>query len=94
MITAGELDYRIVFTQATQAFNAARLRDIPARMVLFPDENHWILQAQNSILWQREFFNWMDTWLKPDSQARKAYDARQDSIAKLKQQQIPFAAAK
>ena len=84
MITAGELDYRIVFTQATQAFNAARLRDIPAKMVLFPDENHWILQPQNSILWQREFFGWLDTWLKPDSPARKQYDARQDSIAARK----------
>ena len=66
MITAGELDYRIVFTQATQAFNAAKLRGIPARMVLFPDENHWILKPQNSIVWQREFFAWFDKWLKPE----------------------------
>ncbi len=65
MITAGEKDYRIVFTQATQAFNAAKLRGIEARMVLFPDENHWILTPQNSILWQREFFGWMDKYLKP-----------------------------
>ena len=91
MITAGELDYRIVFTQATQAFNAAKLRGLPARMVLFPDENHWILQPQNSVLWQREFFKWFDTWLKPDSEAAKQYKAEQDSIAKLKATQIPFA---
>ena len=65
MITAGEKDYRIVFTQATQAFNAAKLRGLDARMVLFPDENHWILTPQNSILWQREFFAWMDKYLKP-----------------------------
>ena len=65
MVTAGELDYRIVFTQATQAFNAAKLRGIPARMVLFPDENHWILKPQNSIVWQREFFSWLDRWLQP-----------------------------
>lgn len=82
MITAGELDYRIVFTQATQAFNAAKLLNVPARMVLFPDENHWILKPQNSMLWQHEFFNWMDAWLKPDSQAAKDYKAVQDSIAK------------
>lgn len=67
MVTAGELDYRIVFTQATQAFNAAKLRGIPARMVLFPDENHWILKPQNSIVWQREFFGWLDKWLKPEA---------------------------
>ena len=67
MITAGELDYRIVFTQATQAFNAAKLRGLDARMVLFPDENHWILKPQNSILWQREFFKWMDKYLKPEA---------------------------
>lgn len=84
MVTAGELDYRIVFTQATQAFNAARMRNIPARMVLFPDENHWILQPQNSILWQREFFGWLDTWLKPESEAAKRYKAAQDSVAAIK----------
>lgn len=66
MVTAGEKDYRIVFTQATQAFNAAKLRGLEARMVLFPDENHWILKPQNSILWQREFFGWLDRWLKPN----------------------------
>ena len=85
MITAGELDYRIVFTQATQAFNAAKIRGIPARMVLFPEENHWILRPQNSLLWQREFFRWLDTWLKPDSEAAKAYKLEQDSIAKVKE---------
>ena len=85
MITAGELDYRIVFTQATQAFNAAKIRGIPARMVLFPEENHWILRPQNSLLWQREFFRWLDTWLKPGSEAAKAYKLEQDSIAKVKE---------
>ena len=80
MCTAGELDYRIVFTQACQAFNAAKIKGLPAKLVLFPDENHWILKPQNSILWQREFFNWLDTWLKPDSEPAKAYKAKQDSI--------------
>ena len=80
MCTAGELDYRIVFTQACQAFNAAKIKGLPARLLLFPDENHWILKPQNSILWQREFFKWLDTWLKPDSEAAKAYKAQQDSI--------------
>lgn len=68
LITVGELDYRIVFTQGMMAFNAAKLRGIPARFVSFPDENHWILKPQNAILWQREFFAWLDRWLKaPDN---------------------------
>ena len=84
MITAGELDYRIVFTQACQAFNAAQIRGIPSRMVLFPEENHWILRPQNALVWHREFFKWLDTWLKPDSAAAKAYKAEQEAKAKIK----------
>ncbi len=60
----GELDYRIVATQGMQAFNAARLRGIPAQFLYFPDENHWVLKPQNGILWQRTFYNWLDRWLK------------------------------
>ncbi|MCK9203189.1 MAG: S9 family peptidase [Bacteroidales bacterium] len=60
----GELDYRIVATQGMQAFNAAVLRGIPAELLCFPDENHWVLKPQNGILWQRTFFNWLDKWLK------------------------------
>ena len=84
MITAGELDYRIVFTQACQAFNAAQIRGVPSRMVLFPEENHWILRPQNALVWHREYFKWLDTWLKPGSPAAKEYKAQQDSIAKIK----------
>ncbi|MCK9423722.1 MAG: S9 family peptidase [Bacteroidales bacterium] len=60
----GELDYRIVATQGMQAFNAAILRGIPAELLYFPDENHWVLKPQNGVLWQRTFFNWLDKWLK------------------------------
>jgi len=65
MITHGELDYRILASQGMMAFNAAQLRDIPSRMLVFPDENHWISKPQNGILFQREFFRWFDQWLKP-----------------------------
>lgn len=64
MISHGELDYRILASQGMAAFNAAKLRGIPAEMVIFPDENHWILKPQNAILWQRLFFRWFDKWLK------------------------------
>ena len=64
LIIHGELDYRVVFTQGMTAFNGAILRDVPAQYLHFPDENHWVLQPQNGILWQRAFFNWLDKWLK------------------------------
>ena len=57
--------------------------------MLFPEENHWILKPQNSILWQREFFNWLDTWLKPGSEAAKAYKAKNDSINAAKAAAAP-----
>ena len=60
----GEKDYRINANQGFGAFNAARMRGIPAELLIFPDENHWVLKPQNGILWQRTFFGWLDRWLK------------------------------
>ena len=60
----GEKDYRINYTQGMSAFNAARMKGIPAEFLVFPDENHWVLKPQNGILWQRTYFNWLDRWLK------------------------------
>ncbi len=64
LVVHGELDYRIAATQGMQAFNAAILKGVPAELLYFPDENHWVLKPQNGILWQRTFFNWLDRWLK------------------------------
>jgi dipeptidyl aminopeptidase/acylaminoacyl peptidase len=60
----GEKDYRINATQGMSAFNAARMKGIEAQLLIFPDENHWVLKPQNGILWQRTFFGWLDRWLK------------------------------
>ena len=60
----GEKDYRINATQGMSAFNAARMRGIEAQLLIYPDENHWVLKPQNGILWQRTYFNWLDRWLK------------------------------
>lgn len=60
----GQRDFRIEYTQAESAFTAARMRGIDAQLLLFPDENHWVLKPQNGILWQRTFFRWLDKWLK------------------------------
>lgn len=64
----GEKDYRILASQGMAAFNAAKLRGVPAELLIFPDENHWVLKPQNGILWQRTFFRWLDKWLKPEKQ--------------------------
>ena len=64
LVIHGEKDYRILASQGMSAFNAAVLRGVPAQMLIFPDENHWVLQPQNGILWQRTFFSWLDKWLK------------------------------
>ena len=60
----GEKDYRILANQAMAAFDAAKMRGIEAELLIFPDENHWVLKPQNGILWQRRFYNWLDRWLK------------------------------
>lgn len=60
----GELDYRVVVTQGMTAFNAAILKGVEAEYLYFPDENHWVLQPQNGILWQRTFFSFLDKYLK------------------------------
>lgn len=62
----GEKDFRILASQGMAAFNAAKLRGVPAQLLIFPDENHWVLKPQNGILWQRTFFAWLDKWLKPE----------------------------
>jgi dipeptidyl aminopeptidase/acylaminoacyl peptidase len=64
MLVTGAKDYRIPYTESLQAFNVAQLRGIPSKLLFFPDENHWVTKPQNSILWQREFFGWLDKWLK------------------------------
>lgn len=61
-----EKDYRILANQAMAAFDAAKLRGVPAKMLMYPDENHWVLKPQNGILWQRVFTDWLDEWLKND----------------------------
>ena len=60
----GEKDYRILANQSMAAFDAAKMRGVEAQLLVFPDENHWVLKPQNGILWQRTFFAWLDKYLK------------------------------
>lgn len=60
----GMMDFRIPYEQGMAAFNAAQMMGVPSKLVIFPEENHWILQPQNSLYWHREFFGWLDKWVK------------------------------
>ena len=64
----GEKDFRILANQAMAAFDAAVMRGVPAELLIYPDESHWVLKPQNGVLWQRTFFEWLDKWLKPAKQ--------------------------
>ncbi len=64
LIITGENDYRIPYTQSLEAFTAARAHGIPARLVSFADEAHQVFKPQNSLVWNREFFGWLDKYLK------------------------------
>ncbi len=64
MIVQGGTDFRVPIEQGLEAFQAARLRNIKAKLLYLPNENHWVIHPQNSITWQREFFKWLDETLK------------------------------
>ncbi|MBE5034274.1 S9 family peptidase [Gallalistipes aquisgranensis] len=70
LIFTGEKDFRIPYTQSLEAFTAARVRGIPARLVAFEDEAHQVFKPQNSLVWNREFFGWLDKYLKPAGENR------------------------
>jgi len=64
LIITGANDFRIPYTQSLEAFTAAQLHNVPSRLLFFEDECHWVTKPQNSIIWQREFFEWLDKYLK------------------------------
>jgi len=64
LVITGEKDYRIPYTQGLATFTALQRRNIPSRLIVWPDENHWVLKPQNSIRWYDEVFNWMNYWTK------------------------------
>jgi len=64
LVIHGGKDFRIPYSEGMQAYNAAQIQGIPSRFLFFPEETHFVLKPQNSILWHREFMNWLDRWLK------------------------------
>ncbi|MCB0478320.1 MAG: S9 family peptidase, partial [Crocinitomicaceae bacterium] len=64
LVIHGEKDFRVPIGEGMQAFQVAQIKGIPSRFLYFPGEGHWVLSPQNGIVWHREFFNWLDRWLK------------------------------
>ena len=63
MVIHGGMDYRVPVDQGMAAYNAAQMMGVPSRLLIFPDENHWILKPQNALMWHREYFRWLSEWL-------------------------------
>ena len=64
LVTAGELDYRVPYTESLQLYTALQRRNVPSKLLLFPDEGHWILKPQNSKLWYNTVLDWLNKYLK------------------------------
>jgi dipeptidyl aminopeptidase/acylaminoacyl peptidase len=64
LIITGSNDFRIPYSQSLEAFNSAQLRGVPSRLLFFENESHWVTKPQNSVIWQKEFFRFLDTYLK------------------------------
>ncbi len=64
MVIHNELDFRVPLNQGLEAFTAAQLKGIPSKLLYYPDEGHWVLKPQNGVMWHREFYDWLDTFLK------------------------------
>ena len=66
LVTHGGMDFRVPVDEGMAAYNAAQLMGVPSRLIVFPDENHWILKPQNALYWHREYFRWLDRWCKTE----------------------------
>ena len=64
LVVQGGLDFRVPVNQGLELFTALQRRDVPSKLLYFPDEGHWVLKPQNSLLWYRTFLDWLDSWVK------------------------------
>ena len=60
----GGSDFRVPYDEGMAAFNAAQMMGVPSKLIVFPNENHWILKPQNALYWHRSYFGWLDRWMK------------------------------
>src|SRR3569833_2358265 len=63
LVIHSEKDFRIPYTQGLAAFTALQRRNVPSKLLIFPDENHWVLKPRNSVQWYHEVFGWLRQWL-------------------------------
>jgi len=66
LVIHGERDYRVPYDQGLEIYSVYKAMGLPARLVCYSDENHWILKPKNSLLWYREVLTWLDRWLSAD----------------------------
>ena len=64
LVIDGEMDFRVPYTQGLQLFTALQLQKVNSKLLIFPDEGHWVLKPQNSVLWYNTFIEWLDSWVK------------------------------
>jgi dipeptidyl aminopeptidase/acylaminoacyl peptidase len=64
LVIHGELDFRVPYNQGLELFTALQMQKVPSKLLIFPDEGHWVLKPQNSVLWYKTFIDWLDSWVK------------------------------
>jgi len=67
LVIHGEQDFRVPYGQGLQLFTALKMNNVPSKLLIFPDEGHWILKPQNSALWYKTFLDWVEEWTRPQS---------------------------
>jgi dipeptidyl aminopeptidase/acylaminoacyl peptidase len=68
LVVAGELDFRVPYTQSLQLYTALQLQKVPSRLIVFPDEGHWVLKPQNSAFWYQHVLDWIGQWINKPAQ--------------------------
>ena len=71
----GGSDFRVPYDEGMAAFNSAQMMGVPSKLIVFPEENHWILKPQNALYWHRSYFGWLDRWMKPQPEEPAAEEA-------------------
>ncbi|TPX55516.1 hypothetical protein PhCBS80983_g05252 [Powellomyces hirtus] len=74
LVIHGEKDFRLPVTEGIATFTALQRRGVPSRLLLFPDENHWVLNPPNSLMWHREVLRWLDQWIGPAAAPRVRHE--------------------
>ncbi|MBI3400381.1 MAG: S9 family peptidase [Acidobacteria bacterium] len=69
LVIAGEQDFRVPYTQSLEFFSALQRQNVPSKLIVFPDEGHWVLKPQNSVYWYKEFMDWLARYLTADGSA-------------------------